>query len=293
VLANHVTKITHNGKKGDTIHIPVPGRNAANSIAESGTVTLNSDTATKISVVINKHFEWSMLIEDVAAIQALDSMRRFYTDDAGYALATMVDWHLHVLGTGLQGATVDTTGIDTPAGALTYNAGTPGVGAVIGGDGTTAWAATTDGNGTALTDAGVRKMIQTLDDANVPLSNRIIVIPPVEKKNLLGLARFTEQAFVGEAGAANSIRNGLVGDIYGMPVYVSTNCPTPVDAGGTNAFRAGMILHKSAFAYAEQLGIRTQTQYKQEFLSELFTADMLYGTAELRDNAGIAFIVPA
>ena len=37
----------------------------------------------------------------------------------------------------------------------------------------------------------------------------------------------------------------------------------------------------------EQMGVRTQTQYKQEFLGDLFTADMIYGTGELRDDAGI------
>jgi hypothetical protein len=43
----------------------------------------------------------------------------------------------------------------------------------------------------------------------------------------------------------------------------------------------------------EQMGIRSQTQYKQEFLANLFTADTLYGVAELRDGAAVALVVPA
>ncbi len=35
-------------------------------------------------------------------------------------------------------------------------------------------------------------------------------------------------------------------------------------------------------AVAEQMGVRSQTQYKQEYLATLFTSDTLYGTALLR-----------
>jgi hypothetical protein len=43
----------------------------------------------------------------------------------------------------------------------------------------------------------------------------------------------------------------------------------------------------------EQQGVRSQTQYKQEYLGTLFTADTLYGVAELRDYGAIALAVPA
>ena len=42
-----------------------------------------------------------------------------------------------------------------------------------------------------------------------------------------------------------------------------------------------------------QQNVRTQTQYKQEYLSDLMTADVIYGVAELRNDAAIALIVPA
>jgi hypothetical protein len=46
------------------------------------------------------------------------------------------------------------------------------------------------------------------------------------------------------------------------------------------------------YAIVEQVGIRAQTQYKQEYLGTLFTADTLYGVAELRDYASVALAVP-
>ena len=161
-------------------------------------------------------------------------------------------------------------------------------GAVLAGDGSTDYV---DGStvGNAITDAGIRKMIQTLDDADVPMDGRVMVLPPVARNTMMGLARFTEQAFTGEIGGGNTIRNGKIGDVYGMTVYVSTNCDTP----NTVTSRIGMMFHKEAFVLAEQQGVRSQTQYKQEYLGTLFTSDMLYGVAELRDDAAITFALAA
>lgn len=280
VAANHFTKINHKGKKGDTIHIPTPSRGSASAKAAGTEVTLIAPTDTEKTISLNKHYEYSRFIEDIVGVQALASLRSFYTDDAGYALAKQVDTDLLALFEGLQG------------GATTN--GTYGS-AVIGSDGATAYdntANTNTGNGAALADAGIRKMTQTLDDVDVPVSERCIIIPPVEKKNLLGLSRFTEQAFTGEGGKSNNIRNGKVGDIYGMEVYVSTNCQTITAADTSTNYRVGGVVHKSALALAEQMAVRSQSQYKQEWLADLFTADCLYGVGELRNDAGVAFVVP-
>ena len=53
------------------------------------------------------------------------------------------------------------------------------------------------------------------------------------------------------------------------------------------------MFHKDAIVFAEQMGIRSQVQYKQEYLADLLTSDCIYGVAELRNDAGVALIVPA
>lgn len=277
VLANLVKNMNHQGKKGDTIHIPAPVRGDASQKTAESQVTLISNTEGEVLVNIDKHFEYSRLIEDIVATQALNSLRQFYTDDAGFALSKRADTDLGGLFAGFQGGTA-------------YS------GAVIGSDGSTNWdptASSDTGNGAALTDAGIRQMIQTLDDADVPMSQRYLVIPPVEKNNLLGIDRFTEQAFVGEVGAQNSIRNGRVGNIYGVEVYVSSNLPTvQADDESTN-YRAAGMFHESAMVLVTQVAPRVQTQYKQEYLGDLLTVDMLYGVSELRDDAAVVAVVPA
>ena len=52
-------------------------------------------------------------------------------------------------------------------------------------------------------------------------------------------------------------------------------------------------MHKDGIAHAEQQGMRTQSQYKQEYLGTLVTTDTVYGVKNLRTYAGIGIIVPA
>lgn len=311
VLGNLVTGISFKGKKGDTLHIPVPARGEASAKAASTQVNLIADTASEVQVLINRHFEYSKLYEDIAEMQAKQSMRQFYTDDAGFALAKRIDRDLHLLGAGLNGGSI--------AGATNlYET------AVIGGDGVTTFSGATPGNATALTDAGIRRMIQTLEDNDMNSDELSFVIPPVEAAVLRGIARFTEQAFV---GSGDVIKTGRLGNLYGVEVYTSTNCPwihvnsitstqsvtfssaKPTGAAYVDEFgltvdwststptdtkyRACMMLHKDALALATQQSIRTQSQYKQEYLGTLVTSDTVFGTKELRDYGALAVIVPA
>lgn len=270
VLANLFKKMSFVGKKGDTVHIPSPTRGSASLKSANTQVNLIAATEGDVVVTIDKHYEYSRMIEDIVEAQALTSLRRFYTEDAGYALSKQVDTSLVQLGRTFNGGA-----------GVTYG------GAYIGGDGTTAYTSGTS-NATALTDLAIRRTIQRLDDADVPMDGRFFIIPPSSRNTLMGLARYTEQAFVGENGSANTIRNGEIGNLYGIPVFVSSNCDT-----ATGGARIALMGHKDAAVLVEQQGVRSQTQYKQEYLGTLYTADTLYGVAELRDGAAFALAVPA
>ena len=275
VTANLVTKISHKGKKGDTIYIPVPARGAASEKAANTQVVLSAATNTAVTVSINRHFEYSKLIEDIAEVQALASMRKFYTDDAGFALAKQVDNDLTKLFETFS--KTSTVGVVGGTGAAMYEK------AVIGSNGATLYNGASS-NAADITDAGIRAMILQLDDADVPFDNRVMVIPPIVASDMLGISRFTEQQFIGDGSA---IKTGKIGQIYGIDIFVSSACPT-----ATSTDRVGAMFHKDALALAEQVGVRSQTQYKQEYLGDLFTSDTLYGTATLRHTAGVAFVVP-
>ena len=279
MMANLVNKMSMVGKKGDTLHIPKPTRGSANVKAANTAVTIQADTESEVVVTIDKHYEYSRMIEDIVGVQALDSMRRFYTDDAGYALAKQIDDDLFVLGKSLgdgdgsSWATSNTYYMDTSGGLSTYAADT------VAADDT-------------FTDASFRDLIKLMDDADVPMDGRFLIIPPSARRDILGITRYNSSDFVD----GRSTSTGLIGNLYGIDIYVSSNCPVIETAADNSASavdtKAAIFGHKDTFVLAEQMGVRSQTQYKQEYLADLFTADTIYGTKVLRPETGFVVALP-
>ena len=280
VLANLVNKMPMNGKKGDVLHIPKPTRGSANVKAAETQVTLQAATETEVTVTIDKHYEYSRLIEDITEAQALASLRRFYTDDAGYALAKQVDTDLFALGKSFG----DSDGADYVHSNSFYIDASTGL---------TAYAADTVAPADVFTDAGFRAAIKELDDQDVPMDNRCIVVPPSARETIMGIDRYMSSNFVNGRG----VNNGQIGQLYGIDVYVTSNCPVIETAAQNTASTVdtvgAMLFHKDAMVLAEQVGVRSQTQYKQEYLATLFTSDTLYGVEVIRPESGIVIAMPA
>lgn len=279
VLANLVTRINHKGKKGDTINIPTPVRGSATSKGENSLVKIQGDTHANTALSIDKHYEYSVLIEDMAEVQALSSLRRFYTEDAGYALSTQVDLDLFNKAAALNGGN-GTAGNSGWNKAVVFN--NAGVLAD--------WDRSGTGNAVSLAtggDAAIRAMVEKLDLADVPQDGRAIVLTPRQYTDMLGIQRYTEQAFIGDG---NAIKTGKVGMIYGIDVYVTNALGTTQCATGSVVHDIGLVLHKDAMALVEQLGVRSQSSYMQEYLGDLYTADTIYGVGEMRDSSGFAFV---
>jgi len=281
VLANLVTRINHKGKKGDTINIPTPVRGSATSKGANALVKIQGDTHGNTALSIDKHYEYSVLIEDMAEVQALSSLRRFYTEDAGYALSTQVDLDLFNTAANLNGGN-GTAGDSGWNKAQVFDSS----GVLADWDRT---AASNAGNAVSLAtggDAAIRSMVEKLDLADVPQDGRAIVLTPRQYTDMLGIQRYTEQAFIGDG---NAIKTGKVGQIYGVDVYVTNAMGTTKSAGNT-VHDIGLVLHKDAMALVEQLGVRSQSSYMQEYLGDLYTADTIYGVGEMRDASGFAFV---
>jgi len=279
VLANLVTKMSMSGKKGDTLHIPKPVRGQANAKSANTAVTLQQDTESEVAITIDKHFEYTRLIEDITDVQALASLRSFYTGDAGYALAKQVDDDLFALGKSLG----DGDGSDWTHSAVYYPDASTGL---------TAYAVDTVAAADVFTDVIFRDLIQLADDADVPMDGRVFVIPPSLRNAIMGIDRYVSSDFVDGRGVAN----GLIGNLYGIDVYVTSNCPT-IETAAENAsggaVKASMLVHKDTMVLVEQMGVRSQTQYKQEYLANMYTADTLYGTGVLRADSGFVLAVNA
>lgn len=231
------------GKKGDTVHIPMPMRGDANAKVAEKSVTLIAETTGDKTVVIDQHWEYSRLIEDIVDVQALSSLRKFYTQDAGYALAKKVDQDL--IASAIAGWTNS-------------------IGA---------------GDGSDFTDETFRDAIQMLDDNDVPMDGRKLVIPPSARNHIMGIDRYVSSDFVNGRGVVN----GKIGELYGVDIFVSTNLAADADTGE----KPCLLFHTDALVIAEQMAVRTQTQYKQEYLADLMTADTLYGEDVYREDSGV------
>src|SRR6056300_1361917 len=237
-MAPLVKRLAMTGKKGDVIHIPKPTRGDANAKAADTAVTIIANTESELQVTINRHFEYSRLIEDIVEVQALSSLRQFYTEDAGYALAVKVDTDLINAGTGFG----DGTRTASPTDASSWvNSNAYYVNST---SGLATFAADTVATGDNFTDLALREAIKLMDDADVPMDSRVLVIPPA---------------------AQNS--------------------------GGSIDVRGCLFFHKDALVMAEQMAVRSQTQYKQEYLSTLYTADTLYGVETYRPEAGFIIAI--
>jgi hypothetical protein len=279
VLANLVRKMSFKGKKGDTLHIPKPTRGVATAKAANTAVTIQANTESEVQVLIDQHFEYSRFIEDIVETQALSSLRSFYTDDAGYALAKKVDDTLIALGKSFG----DGDASDWVHSNVYYIDSSTGL---------TLYAEDTVVTGDVFTDAGFRKLIQLMDDADVPMDGRKFAIPPSLRNAIMGIDRYNSSDFVDGRG----VNNGQIGKLYGIDIYVSSNMPIIETAAANSvgdAVKAALLFHTDTMVFAEQLGVRSQTQYKQEYLSTLYTADTLFGTKVVRPEAGFVLAVNA
>jgi len=282
-MAPLVKKLPMTGKKGDVIHIPKPIRGAASAKVADTAVNIQANVEGELQVSVNRHFEYSRFIEDIVEVQALNSLRQFYTEDAGYQLALKVDTDLMNAATGFGNGTMD---LAAPTGADWENSNSYFFDAAATGGTPLSLFDAAGGHsvaaGDVFSDAGFRQAIQLLDDADVPMDGRCIIVPPVVRNTIMGTERFSSSDFV----SGQTVNTGLIGNLYGVDVYVSSNCPTL-----QSNVRGCIMMQKDALVHAEQMTVRSQTQYKQEYLSTLYTADTLYGVQVYRPEAGLVLAV--
>jgi hypothetical protein len=215
-------------------------------------VALQDPTESQVTLLINQHKYTAFLVEDIIKAQSNVDLMSEYTSKAGYAVNKAFDSDIAALATGFS----QSTG--------TYN--------------------------TALTEDVLLDSVETLDLQDVPQNDRCFTLRPEAVRDLRDIDDYTRFDGTGYAGGfamgsigdGKGIRpNGLVGMLYNAPVYMTTQ----IQKAGNNI--SNMYFHKDAIAAAVQQSPRVQTQYKVEYLGFLTVVDMLYGTVELRDNAGL------
>lgn len=110
--------------------------------------------------------------------------------------------------------------------------------------------------------------IQELDSNDVPDENRFLAINPAEKADMFNITDFIDAS---KFGANRIIQNGVIGEVYGIPVLVTTS----VDAG------APVMYHMESCAIGFQMAPRFQSDLDLANLATRYSLDQLYGVKGL------------
>lgn len=139
----------------------------------------------------------------------------------------------------------------------------------------------------------ILEMASVLDEANVPESDRWLVIDPLTRTLLLQ-SNLSMVQFTGDP--TSPVRNGMIGKIDRFTVYVSNQVPrtTAVDKdffGGALALtpdaavrRAILAGHRSAVAFASQM-TKTETLRNPKDFGDLVRGLQVYGVKVVKPDA--------
>jgi hypothetical protein len=181
-------------------------------------------------------------IEDIVKVQSTPDIQNEYQRKLGYAVARDIDTKL----------AADFAGFSQIVGTL----------------------------GTAASDANVLAAVKLLDDADVPQDDRFFIMSPAEKVAKLALDRWSNALYIGTNQYPT--RSGLLGDMYGLTLAVTTNLVKPAGGQANNA-----IFHRDALALVVQRTPKTHIFYDIDTFTWKLAVEVIYGHQELRDNFGV------
>lgn len=272
-----LTAYARNG--GDIIHVPdvftnllgsTPGA-ADTQSTEGAEVTTASPAQVDVTLTINTHKYLAFIIgsKDMAQLAAQYDFNRVYIDQAAGLLRKALETDIYGLWSGLS---TNSSG-DTA---------------------------------TVLSDAEVRYAIYLLENLNFQTLDGDVawhIHPYVWYNQLAAISKYYDQSQRGPLSAAGFTATGLMGEadimlgrkgtIYGIPAYVSTNV-----VSGLQTYR-NLLAHKSALGFATQMlstpgsssmeasRVRADSGWERRNIGFLTVVDMIYGVAELRDQAAV------
>jgi hypothetical protein len=219
---------------GDTVHILSIPEVTADAITPGTAMTPVAVPPTEQLLLVDQYYGKAIEFQDMLTKQSRYELRRPYTERIGFALANAIDSSLLSLF-----ADVDSGNKMTAVATLTFN---------------------------TLVDATT-----LLDADNVPMDDRAILVNAVGLGDLRKLDEFTSYLETGRTGVRED-KMGIVGEIYGAPVYLTNAVKSNTDSGTPNY--QFLLIHKDAFTLAVQK--QPEMEYDRDILKK---ADIIAGSA--------------
>lgn len=252
VIANLVdTKYQPDLVKGDTLHIPVTSTLTAADVsiaADWGATDLaNMNTSfsdTALELFIDTWKEVPCQIDDMSARQAIFDPESRMAERAGYTMAKAID---------------------------TY------IGDLWKGTGLTAYSGDVDGQ--TFSDDIMIALMETLDEADVPRDKRSLIIDPSTIADIYKIDKFVHASYVNKG----PIATGNIGQIYGVPVYVTTNLPDHTTG------HYGVLMHRDAIAFVMQSKPTIEKTRWAQRHSNVVNVSAAWGGIVARSTFGVYF----
>ena len=234
-------------KKGARLYIPLTTHITAievvvgtiGSAASASTDITSGQTA--IYIDIDKWYEVPHDIDEMSDLQSQVSWQTKVQKEQGYAIAKRMD---------------------TSMNALFSSLGT-----------------TSGSDGQTLDDDLLLDLTETLNEADVPQTERSLIIDPSGLRDLMAFDKFISSQYT----STGAVTSGVIGkSLYGATVRVTNN----LTAATTGAY--AVLAHKDALGGISQM----QTAWKEDHKSYHITRyniEVLYGVKELRDTYGVNF----
>ena len=238
---------------GASVKVPMIGEEtAADAPTNSSALTFGSGTESIATIDCNLHPYEAKRIEDIASVQASSDLFDSYASSLGYAIAKKVD-------ASIAAAMVDDTNVSTNDVTLAADA--------------------------TITEAelltGMAKLwAKGIDPAD---NNTFMFCSPLAYKSLMEIPAFAHATLRGDN--ANPVASGALGQIYGVPVYVS---PDWADTGDATT-ECATIFTRSSMGVAFSIEPRVQSQYKLEYIANDVVADCVFGVSVLDESHIVNF----
>ena len=130
-----------------------------------------------------------------------------------------------------------------------------------------------------MTDAIFRALVEQLDQDDVPDEGRFLIGDPSMKSDVLNIDKFVRNDFIG----GQPTTNGKFGTLYNSQILITNNLT------GATTGNYGCYSHPSAIGVAIQKGPNSRLYDLGWKFQHMIIVDSAWGTAEIRDNFGVAF----
>jgi len=240
---NH--KFTPDLKKGSKVSISVLSEPSVGDVTAGTELTAENCVGTPTSITVD---QWKGVRVEESEMQTVQDHLDYLgkaAQSCGYAIAKCLDLAMSAYFSTLGGYETSAYGAD----------------------------------GQTFTDDIFIYLVETLDEADVPLAGRVLIGDPSMKADLLKIDKFVRNDYIRGA----PIVTGQFGILYDTKVLLTNN----LTAASTGHY--GVLMHPDAIGCVIQ-----KDPYSQRIVDELehqivYQTKIIYGSAELRDTFGVPF----